>query len=307
MWILTPPWLLFSLRGWRKRCQHDPGSRLWRGSGGKSKTLSISSPHTGVMLSQTFLIAFPVKISHVQRQAHRWFLFMEVYCLSRGNKYDRMLLRSSKSKCLISLPVKIGSLMLWLTYPDQSNCILNAVIICCFTTMLFISFVFITRQTVYNKLWKDHLRSAETSCSMSSVPSVLCVWQEGKQAALAADFSVTQFKHLGRLLMVHGRNSYKRSAALSQFVIHRSLCISAMQVQHNTKSVFVSSWKFVRHSFYCNRTKLQILTTKMFFRPDIFAYHQRAMVFIVTGIFTFCYISNMNNLFHSPFETSVYI
>ena len=57
-----------------------------------------------------------------------------------------------------------------------------------------------------------------------------CVWQEGKQAALAADFSVTQFKHLGRLLMVHGRNSYKRSAALSQFVIHRSLCISAMQV-----------------------------------------------------------------------------
>ncbi|KAJ4934133.1 hypothetical protein JOQ06_006938 [Pogonophryne albipinna] len=53
--------------------------------------------------------------------------------------------------------------------------------------------------------------------------------KEGKQASLAADFSVTQFKHLGRLLMVHGRNSYKRSAALSQFVIHRSLCISAMQ------------------------------------------------------------------------------
>lgn len=102
MWILTPPWLLFSLRGWRKRCQHDPGSRLWRGSGGKSKTLSISSPHSGVMLSQTSLIAFPVKISHVQRQAHRWFLFMEVYCLSRGNKDDRMLLRSSKSKCLPS-------------------------------------------------------------------------------------------------------------------------------------------------------------------------------------------------------------
>uniref|UniRef100_A0A8B9KX50 Phospholipid-transporting ATPase n=1 Tax=Astyanax mexicanus TaxID=7994 RepID=A0A8B9KX50_ASTMX len=54
--------------------------------------------------------------------------------------------------------------------------------------------------------------------------------KEGKQASLAADFSVTQFKHLGRLLMVHGRNSYKRSAALSQFVIHRSLCISTMQV-----------------------------------------------------------------------------
>lgn len=58
----------------------------------------------------------------------------------------------------------------------------------------------------------------------------MCGFQEGKQASLAADFSVTQFKHLGRLLMVHGRNSYKRSAALSQFVIHRSLCISTMQV-----------------------------------------------------------------------------
>ncbi|MEQ2160660.1 ATP synthase subunit 9, partial [Goodea atripinnis] len=41
--------------------------------------------------------------------------------------------------------------------------------------------------------------------------------QEGKQASLAADFSITQFKHIGRLLMVHGRNSYKRSAALGQY------------------------------------------------------------------------------------------
>jgi len=30
--------------------------------------------------------------------------------------------------------------------------------------------------------------------------------------------------------MVHGRNSYKRSAALSQFIMHRGLIISTMQV-----------------------------------------------------------------------------
>ena len=47
------------------------------------------------------------------------------------------------------------------------------------------------------------------------------VGKEGKQASLAADFSITQFSHTGRLLLVHGRNSYKRSASLSQFVIHR--------------------------------------------------------------------------------------
>merc|ERR1719348_1445696 len=32
-----------------------------------------------------------------------------------------------------------------------------------------------------------------------------------------------------RLLLVHGRNSYKRSASLSQFVIHRGLIITCMQ------------------------------------------------------------------------------
>ena len=56
------------------------------------------------------------------------------------------------------------------------------------------------------------------------------VGKEGKQACLAADFSLTQFSHVGPLLMVHGRNSYKRSASLSQFVIHRGLIITVMQV-----------------------------------------------------------------------------
>jgi phospholipid-translocating ATPase len=55
------------------------------------------------------------------------------------------------------------------------------------------------------------------------------VGKEGKQASLAADFSITQFSHIGRLLLVHGRNSYKRSASLSQFVIHRGLIITTMQ------------------------------------------------------------------------------
>lgn len=31
------------------------------------------------------------------------------------------------------------------------------------------------------------------------------VGKEGKQASLAADFSVTQFSHIARLILVHGR------------------------------------------------------------------------------------------------------
>ncbi|KAF8310761.1 aminophospholipid-transporting P-type ATPase [Clavulina sp. PMI_390] len=55
------------------------------------------------------------------------------------------------------------------------------------------------------------------------------VGKEGKQASLAADFSITQFSFLTKLLVWHGRNSYKRSAKLAQFVIHRGLIISIMQ------------------------------------------------------------------------------
>lgn len=53
--------------------------------------------------------------------------------------------------------------------------------------------------------------------------------KEGMQASLAADFSITAFCHLTRLLLWHGRNSYKRSARLAQFVIHRGLIISIIQ------------------------------------------------------------------------------
>jgi phospholipid-translocating ATPase len=53
--------------------------------------------------------------------------------------------------------------------------------------------------------------------------------KEGKQAALAADFSILKFRYLARLFLWHGRLSYKRSSVLSQFVIHRGLTISVIQ------------------------------------------------------------------------------
>ena len=41
------------------------------------------------------------------------------------------------------------------------------------------------------------------------------VGKEGMQASLASDFSIDEFKKLRRLIMWHGRLSYKRSAVLS--------------------------------------------------------------------------------------------
>lgn len=64
------------------------------------------------------------------------------------------------------------------------------------------------------------------------------VGKEGKQASLAADFSVTLFWHITKLMLWHGRNSYKRSAKLAQVVIHRGLIISVCQAVYSISSRF---------------------------------------------------------------------
>jgi len=64
------------------------------------------------------------------------------------------------------------------------------------------------------------------------------VGKEGRQASLAADVSITQFCHLTKLLVWHGRNSYKRSAKLAQFIIHRGLIISVCQTMYSIAGRF---------------------------------------------------------------------
>ncbi|ELP90095.1 cation-transporting ATPase, putative [Entamoeba invadens IP1] len=53
--------------------------------------------------------------------------------------------------------------------------------------------------------------------------------KEGKQASMAADFSMKQFSHVTRILLWHGRNSYIRSSDLALFIMHRGMIISIMQ------------------------------------------------------------------------------
>ena len=92
--------------------------------------------------------------------------------------------------------------------------------------------------------------------SVSKLSSIISNWfrltpsgvgivgKEGKQASLAADFSINQFSYLTRLLLWHGRNSYKRSAKLSQFVIHRGLIIAVIQAVFS--SIFFFARKYPR-------------------------------------------------------------
>ena len=53
--------------------------------------------------------------------------------------------------------------------------------------------------------------------------------KEGKQASLAADFSITEFKYLFPLVVWHGRLSYLRTAKLSHFIFHRGLVYAIIQ------------------------------------------------------------------------------
>lgn len=68
--------------------------------------------------------------------------------------------------------------------------------------------------------------------------------KEGMQASLASDFSVQEFGSLRKLLLWHGRLSYKRSAVLAQFVIHRGLIISVIQ------GIFIVLFYFVAIPVY---------------------------------------------------------
>lgn len=64
--------------------------------------------------------------------------------------------------------------------------------------------------------------------------------KEGKQAALAADYSILKFNYLKKMLLWHGRLSYKRSAMLSQFIIHRGLIISVIQIVFSSMFYYIS-------------------------------------------------------------------
>ncbi|XP_060810427.1 probable phospholipid-transporting ATPase IIB [Amyelois transitella] len=63
---------------------------------------------------------------------------------------------------------------------------------------------------------------------------------EGRAASLAGDVSIRQFSGLARLLLVHGRRSAMRSAALCLFIVHRGLIVSTMQAVFSVVFYFSS-------------------------------------------------------------------
>ncbi|XP_074605691.1 putative phospholipid-transporting ATPase IIA isoform X2 [Brevipalpus obovatus] len=80
----------------------------------------------------------------------------------------------------------------------------------------------------------------DVSMIQTAAVGIGIVGKEGQQASLAADFSIIQFNHIYRLILLHGRYSYKRSAQLCQFIIHRGLIISVLQAIFSSIFYFAS-------------------------------------------------------------------
>jgi phospholipid-translocating ATPase len=52
---------------------------------------------------------------------------------------------------------------------------------------------------------------------------------EGRQAVLAADYSIAQFRFLERLLLVHGRWSYMRMCSFLNYFFYKNFAFTLLQ------------------------------------------------------------------------------
>jgi magnesium-transporting ATPase (P-type) len=67
---------------------------------------------------------------------------------------------------------------------------------------------------------------------------VAVLGKEGTQAALASDFTISDFQSLKRLLLVHGRYSYTRLSYIAQFSFYKSWVFCIVQIAYAFYSDF---------------------------------------------------------------------
>ncbi|KAG9246336.1 P-type ATPase-like protein [Calycina marina] len=143
-------------------------------------------------------------------------------------------LRSKTDACLL---IDGESLALLLTYFRQEfislAVLLPAVIACRCSPTQKADIAKLIREFTKKRICCIGDGGNDVSMIQAADVGVGIVGKEGRQASLAADFSIEQFCHLTKLLVWHGRNSYKRSAKLAQFVIHRGLIISVAQTVYS--------------------------------------------------------------------------
>lgn len=104
--------------------------------------------------------------------------------------------------------------------------------------------------------------------------------REGLQAARAADYSIGKFKFLKRLILVHGRYSYNRTAFISQYSFYKSLLICFIQILFSFvtglsgTSLFNSISLMAYNVFYTSLPVMTILFDKDMSETTVLQYPQ---------------------------------
>ncbi|CAG0893255.1 unnamed protein product [Darwinula stevensoni] len=202
---------------------NNAGVKVWMLTGDKLETAACIAKSSCLVSRKEELHFFP-KVSN-RTEAH-----LELNAFRRKSNCALVITGSSLEVCLQSYKSETLELA----------CACPAVVVCRCSP---------TQKAQVVELIREHTRKRtaaigdggnDVSMIQAADAGIGIVGKEGRQASLAADFSLTQFSHIGRLLLVHGRYSYKRTAALSQFVIHRGLIISVMQAVFSAVFFFSS-------------------------------------------------------------------
>uniref|UniRef100_A0A453BTP9 Phospholipid-transporting ATPase n=1 Tax=Aegilops tauschii subsp. strangulata TaxID=200361 RepID=A0A453BTP9_AEGTS len=104
--------------------------------------------------------------------------------------------------------------------------------------------------------------------------------REGLQAARAADYSIGKFKFLRRLILVHGRYSYNRTAFISQYSFYKSLLICFIQILFSFSSglsgtsIFNSISLMAYNVFYTSLPVMTIIFDKDISEATVLRYPQ---------------------------------
>ncbi|EFQ97245.1 phospholipid-transporting ATPase 1 [Nannizzia gypsea CBS 118893] len=155
-------------------------------------------------------------------------------------------LRNKTESCLLIDGESLGLMLSQFRIPFITLAVrLPAVIACRCSPMQKAEIATLIRQHTKKRICCIGDGGNDVSMIQAADVGIGIVGKEGRQASLAADFSITHFHHLTKLLFWHGRNSYKRSAKLAQFVMHRGLIISACQTMFSIASRFDPKGLFI--------------------------------------------------------------
>uniref|UniRef100_A0A914WKJ9 Phospholipid-transporting ATPase n=1 Tax=Plectus sambesii TaxID=2011161 RepID=A0A914WKJ9_9BILA len=202
----------------------NAGIRIWMLTGDKLETAICIAKSSGLFARTENVHVFGNVLNRLEAHA-------ELNALRRKTDVALVITGASLKMCLQHYESEVAELV----------CACTAVVCCRCSPEQKAQIVMLLRK------YKEPLRVAAIGDGGNDVSMIQAAHagigieaKEGKQASLAADFSITQFSHVCRLMLVHGRYCYKRSCSLSQFVMHRGLIISTMQAIFSCVFYFAS-------------------------------------------------------------------